>query len=231
MTDLNNWNDLVPLFEEAKLSLGTILYKTFSDFTTGKFKRGIDNIITRCKDRVEAEKKIEIKQRDKDSIKEADLSDPEQLTKRVGDIIGGRILCLTLSDIIDVADILRGNGVITEWCNDPEYYWNNNTGNWIPETQRRFANSRDSGYWGIHLHPRLSVEWSGSTYNLCTEIQIRTLSMHAWAAWDHLYVYKNPSRPTRIEIFSRIIADKCSIMDLHLRVIEILFSLRGRPRS
>jgi hypothetical protein len=92
------------------------------------------------------------------------------------DIVGGRIVCLFRSDIERISKIITD-----------EFF--------IIESEDKILSDTDSfGYMSAHHVARLPDSFSGTRYNtikgICFEIQIRTISMHAWAEISHYLAYK-----------------------------------------
>ncbi|TWE08737.1 ppGpp synthetase/RelA/SpoT-type nucleotidyltransferase [Neobacillus bataviensis] len=96
----------------------------------------------------------------------------------VNDIIGTRVVCLFLDDIRVIGECIRNAfDVLTE-------------DNKIDE-----SDVSTFGYMSFHFIAKLKSEYSGPRYNhikdLNFEIQVRTISMDAWANISHYLDYKN----------------------------------------
>lgn len=116
-----------------------------------------------------------IKEKDSllDKIERKNYSDLNE----VNDIIGTRVVCLFLEDIRIIGERIRNTfDVITE-------------DNKIDE-----SDESTFGYMSVHFIAKLKSEYTGPRYNhikdLNFEIQVRTISMDAWANISHYLDYK-----------------------------------------
>ncbi len=95
------------------------------------------------------------------------------------DICGVRIICLFLSDMKKIGDIIEGNFDIED--KDDKILSR-------PEVE--------FGYMSVHYIGKLPSALSGHRYNdikdLGFEIQVRTIAMHSWATISHYLDYKSP---------------------------------------
>jgi putative GTP pyrophosphokinase len=105
--------------------------------------------------------------------RDKDIADP---FSHLRDIVGLRVICLFLSDLDDLAKVIRNSFDVLE-------------------VDDKLRSSTDSfGYMSVHYIVRMRDEYTGPRYRkikgLTFEIQTRTLSMHAWAAISHYLDYK-----------------------------------------
>lgn len=101
----------------------------------------------------------------------------ENIEKRIHDVVGARIICLTLTDVKVFIELLTNSlnkteGFVLENCKD------------------YISNPKESGYQSYHFRILVPVTFSSETYKVPAEIQIRTLLMHAWAELEHKMGYK-----------------------------------------
>jgi ppGpp synthetase/RelA/SpoT-type nucleotidyltranferase len=95
----------------------------------------------------------------------------------LNDIVGLRVVCLFRSDIEVIGAIIRKSFLVIKEDNKLENF-----------------DVSSFGYMSVHFIVKLSPECSGPRYDnikdIHLEIQIRTISMHAWATISHYLDYK-----------------------------------------
>lgn len=97
----------------------------------------------------------------------------EELTDKVEDIAGLRIMCQFSEDIYTVVNIIK-NRTDMEVVQEKDY----------------ISNPKASGYRSYHLIVTYNVETIEGTKKIFVEIQIRTLAMNFWATIEHSLQYK-----------------------------------------
>ena len=109
----------------------------------------------------------------KEKIANNMLDDP---FNQVKDLVGFRIVCLFISDIPIIRDIIFNDFDVIEEDNKIE------------------ANTSSFGYMSLHFICKLKLAYEGPRYNdikeMVFEIQLRTITMHAWANISHYLDYK-----------------------------------------
>jgi ppGpp synthetase/RelA/SpoT-type nucleotidyltranferase len=109
-----------------------------------------------------------------EKLKRKQLTKPQQLN----DLVGVRIVCLFLSDIKKIGDLIRGNFEVEEEDNKIED-----------------QDLASFGYMSFHFITKIKKTHSGPRYdtirNFPAEIQVRTIAMDAWAATSHYLDYKS----------------------------------------
>ncbi|HEY2170058.1 MAG TPA: hypothetical protein VGJ30_10580 [Candidatus Angelobacter sp.] len=109
-----------------------------------------------------------------DKLKRKQLTEPRQLT----DLVGVRVVCLFLSDIKRIGDLIRKNFDVEEEDNKIE-----------DQELTSF------GYMSFHFIAKIKKTYAGPRYdairNIPVEIQVRTIAMDAWAATSHYLDYKS----------------------------------------
>jgi putative GTP pyrophosphokinase len=100
----------------------------------------------------------------------------QDIFEKMEDIAGVRIICLYRSDLPKIEEIIRKKFRIISskiWHNEPNLVF---------------------GYMSDHYIVKLPARFSGERYDaikeLKCEVQIRTISMHAWATVSHQLDYK-----------------------------------------
>jgi putative GTP pyrophosphokinase len=137
-----------------------------------------DSIQERVKKRDECIKKFENKY-----AARATDNQNDKIQDYITDLIGIRIICLYESDTEIIKQLLEKNFDIVEETNKSEQLYNTN----------RF------GYKGLHLDlrinsPRSELPEFVKYITLKFEVQIRTVTQHAWSAIEHKLRYKGQTQ-------------------------------------
>lgn len=128
-------------------------------------------------------------------------------TSKINDIVGLRVICLFLSDIIKIKDIIFDNfEVLSE---DDKINGEDNQNNF--------------GYMSVHYIVKIKESFSGSRYDLIKgipfEIQVRTISMEAWANISHYLDYKSENDvPTELRRDFNAISGLFYVADTHFEM-------------
>lgn len=101
----------------------------------------------------------------------------ENNVEEINDIVGIRIVCLFLSDINHIADLIRESFFV------------------VSEDDKIEGTDVSSfGYMSVHFIVKMKTEHSGPRYDYIAgipfEIQVRTIAMEAWANVSHYLEYK-----------------------------------------
>jgi putative GTP pyrophosphokinase len=99
----------------------------------------------------------------------------DNIIHHVHDMIGIRIVCSFLSDVYDIANMIK---------NSPQLQ--------VKEEKDYIQTPKDSGYISYHLIVLVPIYLNGTTEYVEAEIQIRTIAMDFWASLDHKIHYKFP---------------------------------------
>ncbi|MBE6149584.1 MAG: GTP pyrophosphokinase family protein [Firmicutes bacterium] len=99
----------------------------------------------------------------------------ENLKKHVHDMVGVRIVCSFLSDVIDIVKLIENSKQIK-----------------IKEKKDYITTPKDTGYSSYHLIVFVPIYLNGKEELIEAEIQIRTVAMDFWASLDHKIQYKFP---------------------------------------
>lgn len=112
-------------------------------------------------------------------IDKARRQELEKPFESIDDICGARIICLFLSDIERIGNIIESNFAIQK-----------------KDDKISTKPEEAFGYLSIHYVGSLPESCSGPRYNdlkgLNFEIQLRTIAMHAWSTISHYLDYKSP---------------------------------------
>lgn len=96
----------------------------------------------------------------------------ESLEENVRDYVGVRLVCPFKDDVYDVVDLIKSSDLI-------EVY----------EVRDYIKNPKESGYQSVHLLVNVPVPVNNEIKMVKAEIQVRTLSMDAWAAIEERVNY------------------------------------------
>ena len=99
--------------------------------------------------------------------------DIETARKNFDDIAGIRVVCSFLSDIYEVADMLKRQDDIT-----------------LIKEKDYIKNPKPNGYRSLHMVLEVPVFFSDKIEPLRVEVQIRTIAMDFWASLEHKLYYK-----------------------------------------
>lgn len=97
----------------------------------------------------------------------------ENITEKIEDIAGIRVMCQFVEDIYKVVEIFKKRKDMK-----------------IVQEKDYITNPKPSGYRSYHLIATYDVETMEGTKNIFIEIQIRTLAMNFWATIEHSLQYK-----------------------------------------
>jgi len=112
-------------------------------------------------------------------IDKARRQESEEPFKTVSDVCGVRVICLFISDLLKIGQIVEDKFTIHE------------------KDDKIFSKAEEAfGYLSVHYIASLPASCSGPRYDdlkeLKFEIQLRTIAMHAWATISHYLDYKSP---------------------------------------
>lgn len=97
----------------------------------------------------------------------------DEITEKLEDIAGVRIICQFVEDIERVVELLRRR-------NDME----------IKQEKDYISEQKDSGYRSYHVIVWYTVDTMDGPKRIMVEIQIRTMAMNFWATIEHSLQYK-----------------------------------------
>jgi len=154
-------------------------------------KKSFHTILYRIKDESRLIEKIE--QENTNSAIDVKTITHKDFQERIGDIIGIRIICLRLSDIIKVEEYLEllVEEKILQFMREPDHRRSFVLPIDPGESAPQDLNLQYSGYSSIHYQVKLD-ENSDATEELKgiqVELQLRTILEEAWGEIDHKYRY------------------------------------------
>ena len=114
-----------------------------------------------------------------DKLKKEDLEfTSANIEEKIHDIVGCRIVALTLNDVEALIKIIR-NSI-------------NNTEGFAIQKEKDYINKpKPSGYQSYHFQIDVPVTFSEEKHKVRSEIQVRTMAMDAWATLEHKLNYKS----------------------------------------
>ena len=130
--------------------------------------------------------------------------DIETARKNFDDIAGIRVVCSFLSDIYEVADMLKRQDDIT-----------------LIKEKDYIKNPKPNGYRSLHMVLEVPVFFSDKIEPLRVEVQIRTIAMDFWASLEHkLYYKKGEGIAIHIKNDLKDCADVISQTDIKMQNIQ-----------
>lgn len=97
----------------------------------------------------------------------------ENVTNKIKDIVGIRLVCSFLTDIYDIVSLISNIQDIN-----------------IVEKKDYIINPKESGYTSYHIIVLVPIEYKGKKEFVNAEIQIRTVAQDFWASLNHKIQYK-----------------------------------------
>lgn len=97
----------------------------------------------------------------------------ESAKKNLNDIAGIRVVCSFVSDIYEIAQLLKGQYDVT-----------------LVEEKDYIKVPKANGYRSLHMVIQIPIFLSDHVENVRVEVQIRTIAMDFWASLEHKLYYK-----------------------------------------
>lgn len=124
--------------------------------------------------------------------------------ENLNDIAGVRVVCSFVSDIYELADMLKGQDDI-KLIQEKDY----------------IKNPKPNGYRSLHLVLEVPIYFSDHVEYVKVEVQIRTIAMDFWASLEHkLYYKKGEITPKHIREDLKECADVIAATDLKMQDIQ-----------
>lgn len=124
--------------------------------------------------------------------------------KNLNDIAGIRVICSFVSDIYELADMLKSQDDIT-----------------LIEEKDYIKNPKPNGYRSLHMVLEIPIFFSDHVEPVRTEVQIRTIAMDFWASLEHKLYYKSGERvPVEISSELKECADVIASTDERMQNIQ-----------
>ncbi|WP_020585300.1 hypothetical protein [Desulfobacter curvatus] len=183
---------LISFFKEKEnyKILAEYLVRFISDDPSAP-KESIHTILYRIKNESRLIEKID--QENSNSGSGIELITQNNFHERIGDIIGIRIICLRLSDIVKVEEYLEFlvEENILKFIQKPDYKRSFVLPISLGKTAPQNINLQYSGYSSIHYQVKLgeNSDVSKTLKNIQIELQLRTILEEAWGEIDHKYRY------------------------------------------
>lgn len=98
----------------------------------------------------------------------------ESARKTLNDIAGIRVICSFVSDIYEIAEMLKKQEDVT-----------------LIEEKDYIQNPKPNGYRSLHMVIEIPVFFSDHIESVRVEVQIRTIAMDFWASLEHKLYYKS----------------------------------------
>ncbi len=183
---------LISFFKEKETYkiLAEYLVRFISDDPSAP-KESIHTILYRIKDESRLIEKID--QENSNSESGLKLITQNNFHEKIGDIIGIRIICLRLSDIVKVEEYLEFlvEEKILKFIQEPDYKRSFVLPISLGKTAPQNINLQYSGYSSVHYQVKLgeNSDASEALKNIQIELQLRTILEEAWGEIDHKYRY------------------------------------------
>lgn len=149
-------------------------------------------------------------------IDKAQRMEYSQPFSQIHDAVGIRVVCLFLSDIPRIGEIVRKCFLVLSEDNKIEDY-----------------DISAFGYLSVHFVVKMKKEYSGPRYDQIAdtpfEIQVRTIAMHSWATISHYLDYKSEMdvpKPLRRDFYA--LSGLFYVADTHF---EMFFKLSQKSRE
>ena len=132
----------------------------------------------------------------------------ENIESKVHDVVGVRIVGLTLNDIHVIIGLIHNN---LKLLNEKEGFE-------VIKEKDYINNPKESGYQGYHFQIEVPVRFSSTEYKVAAEIQVRTSAMDAWSTLEHKYRYKSKEE---VEILKASFQTYANIVEHTDRIIAL----------
>ena len=145
--------------------------------------------------------------------------DPDEALSRCPDLVGGRIVCNNVEDVLRFEALLREALPFESG----------------PVERQDYIRAPKDGYRAVHLNFRLNVGQPLAPRNIPCEVQVRTRLQDAWAELSHADIYKHNDLPPDLQAramdLSRLLAAADDIAsDIRARVRQVTEPPDEQPR-
>lgn len=121
----------------------------------------------------------------------------ENMTEKLNDIAGIRIICSFTSDIYMIADMIAEQGDVT-----------------VLYIKDYIKNPKPNGYKSYHMVVTIPIYLSDGPVDTKVEIQLRTIAMDFWASLEHKIYYKfEGNAPDYLQEELKACADMINMLD------------------
>lgn len=129
----------------------------------------------------------------------------ESARENLNDIGGIRVICSFVSDIYEIAEMLKSQDDIT-----------------LIEEKDYIENPKENGYRSLHMVLEVPIFFSEHIESVRVEVQIRTIAMDFWASLEHKLYYKIVQEaPMHITKDLKECADIIASTDMKMQEIQI----------
>lgn len=148
-------------------------------------------------------------------VEKASRLESHEPFKDIKDICGVRVICLFLSDLQRIGNIIESNFEVLE------------------KDDKIYSQPDAFGYLSVHYIGKLLSTFSGPRYDglkgLIFEIQVRTIAMHAWASISHYLDYKtNSAIPSDLRKDFNALSAMFYVADMHF---ELFFNSSEKDKK
>ncbi|MCI8510449.1 MAG: GTP pyrophosphokinase family protein [Lachnospiraceae bacterium] len=185
---IDQWKSTMFLYNSALKSINTKIEILNNEFVQLYNYNPIEHIKSRLKTPASIVKKLQ------NDGREVTI---ENMVEHLNDIAGIRIICLFMSDIYPIADMIARQGDIT-----------------VLHVKDYIKYPKSNGYKSYHMVVTIPVYVRDGKVDTKVEIQIRTIAMDFWASLEHKIAYKfegNP--PDYMEAELKSCADVVEVLD------------------
>lgn len=124
--------------------------------------------------------------------------------ENLNDIAGIRVICSFVSDIYEIADMLKNQEDIT-----------------VIKEKDYIKNPKSNGYRSLHMVLEVPIFFSDHVEPVRIEVQIRTIAMDFWASLEHKLHYKaGGNAPLHIKDDLKKCADVIAATDIKMQNIQ-----------
>ena len=191
MTLEEYYGNKFPLLKQGETYLKTLM-ETYPNFCNKDGLQAILYIKTRIKTPESMIEKLK-----RHGMKE----DSQTALQHIHDALGVRVICSFVEDVYQIAKWLQERNEIQ-----------------IMEKKDYIAYPKPNGYRSLHLIIRFATD---DLKGITAEIQLRTISLHFWAAFEHQIKYKhNVPHEEIIRSELKRCADEIASVDLSMQTIR-----------
>jgi putative GTP pyrophosphokinase len=159
--EAEEWSNALLLYDAALKEINTKLEILNNEFKLANQYNPIEHITSRLKSPQSIAKKLR--------HNNIELT-VENIIKYVNDVAGIRIICSFTSDIYRIADLISRQSDIK-----------------VLKVKDYIMRPKDNGYTSYHMIVAIPVYLTDRTVETKVEIQIRTIAMDFWPAWNTRY--------------------------------------------
>ena len=193
---LEQWNSLMFLYSSALKEINVKIEILNNEFVHIHNYTPIEHVKSRLKSAESIVKKM------KRHHYEVNVSN---MTEKLSDIAGIRIICSFTSDIYQIADMISRQSDVT-----------------VLYVKDYIRNPKPNGYKSYHMVVTIPVYLSDGPVETKVEIQIRTVAMDFWASLEHKIYYKFEGEgPAYLQQELKACADMVDMLDAKM------YSLNG----